>query len=256
MAALTSGRETWPDWSFDEAAFRAYLTERPTFQPAHAPDLLLCFLCLSGHSAALRTFDRDHFEPLRSVLSAIDGAPVGDVMQELRLKLLAERRLGQYQGRGTLQGWLRRAAVNTASHVLEPVRREERLEFASAQIIVPDPELTLLKKAHRDAFRAAFVEALKRLTVRERTVLRLNALSGLSIDALGQMYGVHRATAARWVHQAKENVVNTTRALLAENIKESALVMSSFMRLLRSELDVSLRKHLDDGSPSDENLVD
>jgi len=245
LAALTAARELRPTWVFDAPSFEAYLSERPTFQPVNAGDLLLCQLCLLGRTDALKVFDTEYFEPLRSILSAIDGAPVGDVMQELRLKLLAERRLAQYQGRGTLNAWLRRAAVNTASHVLEPARREERLQHASDQL-APDPELALLKSSHRDAFRSAFVEALKRLTVRQRTVLRLNALSGLSIDELGTMYSVHRATAARWVQQAKDEVVKTTRELLAVNIKESSKAMSSFVRLLHTELDVSLRRHLTD----------
>jgi hypothetical protein len=51
---------------------------------------------------------------------------------------------------------------------------------------------------------AALEEAIAALPVRQRNVLRLHSLRDVSADAIGRMYGVHRATTTRWLTDARE----------------------------------------------------
>lgn len=243
-ATLEIARSTRAD--FDEAEFVAFLRARQGIKPTHGGDLLLVFLWSIGDAAAQQRLDTEFFKQLPVVVSAVDRSPafVADVVQELKTRLFAEKKLLQYAGRGPLGGWLRQAALNTASTLHRPQRREAPLDPMSDSV-APDAELGFLKARYRDDFRGAFVDALASLTSRERTVLRLNSLSDVSIDELGAMYSVHRATAARWVQAARQLVVERTRENLVKRLKLDADELDEMLSLMRSQLDVSLRHYMD-----------
>lgn len=247
QATLAVARAGLPEIAFDEGSFSEFLAARPGAQPAHGADLLLVYLWVQGDRTAQQRLDAEYLSQLPLVVAAVDANPafVADVVQELKTKLYVEKRLAQYAGRGALGAWLRRAALNTASTLRRPLRPEQALDPMSDEV-APDPELTFLKQHYREDFRGAFIDALRSLSPRERTVLRLNSLSGVSIDELGNMYHVHRATAARWVQRARTTIVERTREALVARLKLSPEELDELLVLMRSQLDVSLRRYLGD----------
>ena len=62
-----------------------------------------------------------------------------------------------------------------------------------------DPELLYLKQRYRVEFEAAFSRAVEGLTDRERAILRLHLVAGLTLDAIGVMYHVNTSTVSRWL---------------------------------------------------------
>src|SRR5262249_43055522 len=66
-----------------------------------------------------------------------------------------------------------------------------------------DPEIEHFKRLYAAEFRAALSEAIAGLASRERNLLRHGFADALSIDQIGALYGVHRSTAARWIHAAR-----------------------------------------------------
>jgi RNA polymerase sigma-70 factor len=114
------------------------------------------------------------------------GASDGDILQRLRQKLLVgvppdEPRIAMYAGRAPLRGWLRAAAVRTATDLVkrqrpvEPMEALDQMTFLSA-----DPELELLRHQHRDTFRAALRGAVADLS----ELLRISGLpSGRQLPA-------------------------------------------------------------------------
>jgi RNA polymerase sigma-70 factor (ECF subfamily) len=245
LATFAVARSALPDLVFDEVGFAEFLKERQGVKPTHGADLLLVYLWSLGEPEAQERLDTEFFNQLPLVVSAVDRSPafVADVVQELKARLFAEKKLLQYAGRGPLGGWLRRAALNTASTLHRPQRREVELDPMSDSV-APDAELGFLKARYRDDFRGAFVDALASLSTRERTVLRLNSLSEVSIDELGAMYSVHRATAARWVQRARQLVVERTREHLVKRLSLDAEELDEMLALMRSQLDVSLRHYM------------
>jgi RNA polymerase sigma-70 factor (ECF subfamily) len=113
------------------------------------------------------------------------------------------------------------------------------LEVASSR---DDPELSYMKELYRESFRAAFRAALDGLGAREKNLLRQHFVDGLGIDALGRMYGVHRATAARWVQSAREALLAATRREFAARTRVSKRECDSLLRLVQSRFDVTLRR--------------
>ena len=71
-----------------------------------------------------------------------------------------------------------------------------------------DPELLHLKQHYREAFRAAFASAMTSLSSEERVLLRQHFIDGLNIDEIAALHHIHRATAARWLAQARETIAS------------------------------------------------
>jgi RNA polymerase sigma-70 factor (ECF subfamily) len=64
----------------------------------------------------------------------------------------------------------------------------------------------------------------------------------LTIDQLAALYQVNRATTARWVAGARLSVVTKTRNHLVEQFGLDVAEVDSIIRLVRSQLDVSVRE--------------
>jgi RNA polymerase sigma-70 factor, ECF subfamily len=99
---------------------------------------------------------------------------------------------------------------------------------------------------HRVAFQEALQESLATLTTREKTLLRLHFLDGMNIDELGVVFRVHRATVARWLVAVRTRVLDKVREKLSLELGSSPSEAQSLVRLLRSEVQVSIRRILDD----------
>ena len=69
-------------------------------------------------------------------------------------------------------------------------------------------------------------------------------LGGLNIERIGVCYGVHRATVARSIGDARERLLADTRTRLAGNLALEESEVDSLVGLLRSQVEVSLMKYL------------
>jgi RNA polymerase sigma-70 factor, ECF subfamily len=107
-----------------------------------------------------------------------------------------------------------------------------------------DPELQLDHDAYRTEFRDAFAEAFSRLAVADRNLLRLHVLDRVGIDEIAAMHGVHRATSARWLKRVREQLYSETRRGLMSRLRLTPSEFESALRLVRSQLDVSIVRHL------------
>ncbi len=183
------------------------------------------------------------------------GAGADDVLQEVRARLLMgtndrEPKVLQFSGRGPLGGWVRVAATRTALSVLRATGAEihdtdEALSDLAAA--GQSPELAHLKRTHSALFKEAFEHAFGALAPEDRSLLRMHLLDGLSIDELGPVFGVHRATAARRIVKAKELIWEKTRDELSARLRLGEGEFESLMGVLLSQLDLSIARVLDTG---------
>lgn len=224
---------------------------------AHAADLYLAYGCARGLPAALARFEELCIPMARAAIAKLDGRPelVADVLQELRTRLLCKSaaespRIASYRGRGALSGWVRAAAVRLALNRLRDQKRagevpaESPAEEDLGVAAVGDPELGFIRAHYREHFRAAFTAALAQLTSRERTLLRMQLLDGLTEEQMGAMYGAHRVTIARWLGRARRQLLTETQRLLAERLGLPSGQLESITGLVPSRLDLSLSRLL------------
>jgi RNA polymerase sigma-70 factor (ECF subfamily) len=205
-----------------------------------------------GEPAALRTFEERYLAPVRTTLRAmaIGDADLADIEQTIRIRLLvaepgARPKLVDYAGQGRLGGLVRVAAVREALAVLRRRKTascDDWLEDLSSPD--DDPALIQLKARHRAAFKQAFEEAVRRLTPREHTLLRLHLVRHESIDHIGAVYGVHRATAARWIESAKRNLRALTSRVLGERFELRGAELERVVDLIESRIELSIDRLL------------
>lgn len=210
---------------------------------------------IRGESAALETFDVLLKSEVRRAVSPLDGSGVlvDEVTQQLRERLLlpdasGRLKLEDYSGDGALPAWLRAVAMRTALNTRRVGAREDLVdELPDAPLANPDPELALLRARYKEAFRAAFATALTVLTPRDRTLLRLTTLDGLSYAQVGQMYGKDTSTISRWLQQVRAVLLEKTRGELSMELKLTDSALDSVMRAADSAMDLHLSQLLPRG---------
>jgi len=246
-AMFQAGREAWPDLRVDRAAFEAFVAARTPDTAQHAADLYLACACHTGDPVALAAFERTYLAQVPEYLRRVRATPelVAEVGQSLRERLFVGEapRIAEYTGRGALGAWLRVAALRIASNARRASDTRERIEArAPAPAALPiDPELALVRSRHAPDFERALRDAFVALEERERNLLRLHFLDGLGSDGLAAVFAVHRATAARWLAAAREALQARVLELLRERLALAPRDLASLARIVRSELDMSLR---------------
>jgi RNA polymerase sigma-70 factor, ECF subfamily len=226
------------------------LPDPSLFRQLKTKDLYLAFACARNAPESIRLFEELHFPAVKRTLTRtkLDADAINDVVASLREELFfssnnaKSKLIETYSGRGDLVSWLRSIAIRMASRRKKTAGRhvpEATLaDFASAA----NPELQYLRRAHADLFEQALLRVLESLGVRERNLLRQHYLDGLTVDALGQLYNIHRATAARWVADARERVLDGVKSELSAKMSPSEI--ESFLRATRDELDLRISRVL------------
>jgi RNA polymerase sigma-70 factor, ECF subfamily len=259
-AAATAGAAAWPEIDLPIETFASFLRAR--FEgtegqpdPSHVSDLYLACACIGGDRRAWRELDRLYLSQVPAHVARIDRSPAfGDeVRQRLSEKLLrgedGQPKLASYTGRGPLAGWLRVAAVREALNAKRGVETSELNENVVIAAKEDDPEIQLLKRKYAREFTEAFRHVLASLDPDQRSVLRLHYLDGLTLEEVGKAYRVSRATAARWIADAKRILVERVNDSLGERLGEGGPGPQSLISFVRSQLHLSLRKHF--GNPDD-----
>ncbi len=259
---VRQAREAWPEVDMDAEAFLAHVAERlPPTGEAHevlaslrVEDSFLAFACVRGDARALEALDARVLSQVGTWLPREEPSLVDELRQLLRQRLLipadgAPPKLASYSGRGSLAQWVRAVALRLHIDRQRAAPRELPLEqapVALAERLGTDPELAFIRERHQEDFRVAFRAALGRLEARERNLLRLHHVHGLSMDAVSATYQAPRSSVARWIARARERLLALTREELTARLGLTPDELDSLLRLVRSQLDVSLRQLMAD----------
>lgn len=213
-------------------------------------DLYLAFACALGVPAACDAFSRTVLAEVDAHVARVDPSPAfkDEARQVIASKLLVAApgeapKIAEYVGRGPLSAWVRVVAIRTAlnlrrgkGHAAALAAERELDELAAAD----DVELAVIRRRYRPAFEAALSRSLAGLSVRDRALLRLRFVEGVELARIATMYGVHRATATRWLADTRRAVLDEIRRILTAELGATAAELDSLAGLLRSQLHVSL----------------
>jgi RNA polymerase sigma factor (sigma-70 family) len=213
------------------------------FRQLHHEDLFLVLACSSGDRVAWVCFTEEYFVLLRRLAAcACRSLDAGeDLAQELITILLgqgeraeggdrdaeaensaSERVLGRlsrgklrtYNGRGSLAGWLRAAVAHAA---IDRFRRGRRIVSLDELPDQPSPptgessgpaaETEERLDAHWGPVLARVLqEEISRLDDRDRLLLDLYYLQNVPLKSIGRQFGVHEATASRWLDRLRQGL--------------------------------------------------
>lgn len=249
---LVASRAAWPGIEIPDDDFVAYLTARidtpldDALRALVVTDLWLACGITRGVPGALRELEV-RLTAVAPAIAHLDGgsALVADVTAAVRERVLGSDgngKIADYRGRGDLRGWLRVVAVREALQILRARKREAPISADLAERI--DDRGADLLPDERRAYREAFDRALATLTPRERNLLKQQYVYGATIDELGALYGVHRATAARWLAQIRDTLMHRTRGHIAEAMRLTGTDLESAMGKLAEHVEFSLRHTL------------
>ena len=262
-AAASRGHVAHPDLAFDEEIFAHQLAALagdggPAAVAALAvEDLYLARACAAGAPGAAAAFTARHGATVRGAIARIvQGADAAEIEQRFLDDLLvgsveSAPKLSSYAGRAPLERWLSVGAQRAALGWLRENRVEARARNAAAAEPAASghthPEMAFLKERYSGEFEQALRQALERAGERERVLLRLHLVNGLTVQAVGKMYGVSQPTASRWLAAARDALLEDIKGTLAERLGTSSEELASLAGLVASRLDLSLSALLRSG---------
>jgi len=253
LASLVAeGAAVWPQLALPAAAFVRRLARHwPGDEPVDAwsarlrlGDLYLACACEHRVAGALEAFERAHLTAVPAILRR--GAPAGVNIDEIRQRVrerlfVAPAKIADYSGRGALSSWLEVVTLRISIDL----RRQERSNLVDSvseadQIIQSDPELDFIKDRYREVFKSGLRSSLRALDAEHRNLLRLHFVDELTLDQMATLFRVHRATIARRIATAREQVFEGLRAHLERELSLDETEFESLLRLVRSRIDLSL----------------
>jgi RNA polymerase sigma-70 factor (ECF subfamily) len=265
VGLITRAKSAWPDLPFDsgrlvETIARAAGDDvEKALQELYVEDLALALACADGLPNALATCDRLCAGAIAAAVARVDRSP--DLRDEVR-QILWQRifvgtaadppRIQSYAGRGPLTAWVAVAAQRVALDLRRSAARTEGSDPMADQLLPASdhPEIDYLRTRYKAEFEAAVREALAGLADRDRLLLKLTIVSGLSHEQLANIYSVNQSTITRWIGRARETVLEETERRVCAALRMPPGEFRSLAGLLLSRLDLSISRVLD--TPSGE----
>ncbi len=264
-AQLEECRAKWSGVALEPGPFLAHLgtvlqdedeaAPERLFAARHVADLYLALAASHGDSGAISALRELADAELRRVNRRLydEGRSSDDVLQLLLERLTVAvsgraPRLRSYAGRAPLRAWLRIALARLVADWAESSRRMpaatplEDEPLADAFIWTgTDPETAHAQQEARGALAQALREVISGLEPQVRWLLRQQFVHGLGIDAVAVGLGVHRATAARQLAKAREQLLSNLRRDLGRRVGGTHAELEGLLQLVASRLDFSLR---------------
>ena len=174
-----------------------------------------------------------------------------DIEAAVMERLLVNKKLSQYRGAAPLTSWLRVITVRTAFELFPPEKEPHAQEFESMVFSnlaaeQKSADSGVLQRQVGDALSSAMTTAALALTAKERTLLRLHFLEGMTLEELAQTYASHSSTVSRWLADAKEHFLTVVRDEIGKRTGLGRLAVDSLVRAMHGKLDISLRTALGD----------
>jgi RNA polymerase sigma-70 factor (ECF subfamily) len=255
------GRAAWQGLalSFDGFAdyFRPHAASATLPAEGHAADMYLACACALEVGGALAAFERVFSADMMRAVASIHSSPafVDETMQTVRQRLFVRRdgepgKIASYAGRASLKSWLCAVAVRSAISVRRRKGDQRHKPFAADEdrrIAKGGPEFEYLRGRYKAVFESAVRTAIERLPAKQRLLLRLNLVDGMTIDNLGTAYKVGRSTAARWLADARRALFEQARLDLQATLRLTSTELDSLAVDLRSQLEVSVLRLLERG---------
>ena len=260
-AHVAAAHEAWPEVALDDAAFVVHLAGRfaddageAQVRSVRASDVYLALACARGDQVAIVRLERAYFGEIdRAAVRTRAGAELATELKQIirRILFVAEgtrpAAASVFSGRGDLRGWIRVTATRELIRLVGRDKREVKIDDdALFDFLSPanDPELGYIRDLYRTECSDAFRTALDALPVKDRSLLRYQVLDGLTVDEIGALHGVHKATAARWLAKIRDELLERTRTEVQRRLGIATNEVDSILRLVHSRLDVSLERVL------------
>jgi RNA polymerase sigma-70 factor (ECF subfamily) len=207
---------------------------------SYAADLDLAVACAAGDARAIDRLET-LIENQADMIARVDRSRdfVTEIQQRVRLRLLmgandGRPRIADYAGRGPLAAFVRVAAVRLALMEKRSSNRNRvTIDSGATSRTASEPPVEVSDADLRE-LEVALRRALASLDPRERTAMRMSYFDQLNINEIASAFGVHRATAARWLTRSLAHLRDVTLAELQRRLglsrSEAATLVADLIR--------------------------
>lgn len=217
----------------------------------HVADLSLACAAGQGDREAISAIDRELLPKVRPTLmrARFSRSEIEDVLAILMERLLVVERdeeplIAQYRGRGDLVCWIRISALRLARRRFragpEVPIADQLLASLAPLDGSPTPELEYFKRRYAQDFDQVFRDAVAAAPRRDRTLLRLHWLDGLTLDRLSAIYHVPRSTLARQIASARQALLDDVQRRLRGRLGVDTAELHSILRLVASRIELAM----------------
>lgn len=182
------------------------------YQALNEQDLARC--CAQGDRAAEEELYKRYAARVLTLCRRYTDNPedAQDLMQEALLRALDRIATYTYTGKGSLQGWINRIAINMALNEIRRKRwRTLSLDFR-ARDSIPEPT----EEEMVDVPQEKLLEWISALPALRRTVFNLYCIDGYSHKEIGQMLGISEKGSAGVLAKARKQLKETINRYLKD----------------------------------------
>jgi RNA polymerase sigma-70 factor (ECF subfamily) len=248
------GRARWPNVVVEGRALDQYVLDRNlALGVLSAPlraDLYLAVGCFSDTPTAVQTFLGEYGGTIAGVARQFDPSPAfaDEVTQRLAETLFVDRakagrRIGQYRATGPLGSWVRTAARRIALRMRKSETNEKLVSdelLISEVAAVCDQELALTKSHSAVAFRSALQKAIKNLEGRERTLMKLHLVAGLTTVQIAKSFHLSQSSVSRNIRSSARKILDEVKRDLRSSLGATSSDVDSLFELVQSQVDLTL----------------
>lgn len=237
VALTLEGFLAWADTHLDPAVAAAGL---------EASEVFLAAGCVHGAAGAARAFIDGPLRKAEPSVAKILPAESdrAELMQELATHLLLPGpadgdlpRLAHFDGRAPLRAWLRMIAARKA---LDRVRGKTRVVSLDAMAFdaasETDPELSVLRRQHKDEIAAIFAEAIAAVAPEDRKLLRLHYVQGSTLAELAALERTSKSSLHRRFESIREQLFERLQVLMRHRMRLPDSQQGSMLRIFHSGL--------------------
>ena len=251
---VAAGTARWPGLVVDDEAITRQLARASSValssSPALAADWYIAVACSVNAPKAHDYFQAAYAEAIDSGARRIDTSQ--DFVSEVRQRVLellfvgsptSGPRIAQYKGQGPLAVWLRttskRVALRLGSANATP-RLTSETALADELAEACDQELALLRAHYGSLFREALIATLRELPQRERVLLQLSFVAGMSTVRIAKMYHVNQSTISRQLQQVAHKTFDAAKTKLRAKLGVVSQELESILAIVRSHIEMTL----------------
>lgn len=219
----------WPGATIDPARVNGPSVE----EGEHREDVILAHACIAGIDAAVAELDTTILGPALAHVRARGLGDADEVGQLARVRLLVDKGLASYRGRGSLAAFVRTIVTRIA---LDQKRAAREVPVDSMESLIDrvgaDPELAHMRERYASDLGEALQTAWRGLQPHDRFVLDLELHQNLGIEQIASIYGIHRTNATRRIASARAAFVSGTRDALRAKLGIGDGTLDSILRLM------------------------
>ncbi len=259
---MASVRDVAPALALDMIGFAEHvalcadeMAPLDSLQRLYWGDLWVVFGAVSGNRDAWRVLDSHYFAESVRVLGRLKLSrdKLDEVSQHTRVRLFSPgprgvAKLRQYRARGALGAWLKMVVTRDAIDMLSKKKVELPAFSDDFWSAIPasqdDNEMALLRREYGAQLKRTVEAVVEEMPDDARSMLRYHLVEGLTIDDIAVIVGIHRATVARRIGRARDAMARATRERMREHLQMTASQLTSVMRLIDTQIELSLYRLL------------